>query len=135
MNESILNSIKVLLGVSPEDTSFDDALVMHINTAFGYLEHLGLGPTGGFSISSSEETWSQYLTDEKFYHPVKSYIAAKVHLSWDTPQSSFVTTAIENQVSEAQWRLMIMAECNRIQETEDDIYDDDYDFYGDDDDT
>ena len=43
MTESILNSTKEALGIEPDDTSFDNELVMHINSALMILYQLGVG--------------------------------------------------------------------------------------------
>ena len=35
--DSILTSIKKLLGISEDDTSFDQDIIMHINTVFTFV--------------------------------------------------------------------------------------------------
>lgn len=50
MEESILISIKKLLGISDDYTQFDEDIIMHINTVFLNLNQLGVGPEEGFSI-------------------------------------------------------------------------------------
>ena len=42
--ESILISIKKLLGIMPDYTNFDDDIIIHINTAFAMFNQLGVGP-------------------------------------------------------------------------------------------
>ena len=39
--DSILTSIKKLLGITEEQTDFDADIIMHINTVFGSLNELG----------------------------------------------------------------------------------------------
>ena len=46
--EYILPSIKKLLGINPEYTAFDNDIIIHINTVFGILNQLGIGPAEGF---------------------------------------------------------------------------------------
>ena len=48
---SILDSIKKLLGIDPSDPSFDDEVIMDINSVFTILTQLGIGPKGGFLIT------------------------------------------------------------------------------------
>ena len=48
--ESILTSIKKLLGIAEEYEHFDPDLIMHINSVFSILTQLGVGPSEGFSI-------------------------------------------------------------------------------------
>ena len=49
--ESILQSVKKMLGIIPEYTNFDDDIIMHINSVFMILQQLGVGPKEGFAIS------------------------------------------------------------------------------------
>lgn len=108
--DSILTSIKKLLGIPEEYTHFDIDLIMHINTVLGILTQLGIGPSGGFSISDSTATWEDFIPSFPVTEMVKSYIAMKVRLLFDPPQSSAVSDAITRQISELEWRLMITAE-------------------------
>ena len=48
--ESILISIKKLLGIAAEFTEFDADIIMHINSVFMILTQLGVGPSKGFTI-------------------------------------------------------------------------------------
>ena len=63
--ESILNSIKKLLGIEPDDDSFDQELVMHVNTVFTLMTQLGLGPTDGFFITDATAKWTDYNPTRK----------------------------------------------------------------------
>lgn len=108
--ESILTSIKKLLGVDEEDTHFDPDIIMHINTVFMGLTQLGVGPQTGFSISNKEASWCDYLGESKTFEAVKSYTYLKVRLIFDPPATSFVIDAIERQIKEFEWRLNTQAE-------------------------
>ena len=57
--DSILNSIKIMLGDSVENTHFDYEIMAHINTEFSKLWSLGIGPTECFSITSAENKWPE----------------------------------------------------------------------------
>lgn len=106
--ESILTSIKKLLGITEEYTHFDNDLIMHINSVLMILSQLGVGPSEGYSISSSTETWTDFLGDDlKKLQSVKSYVALKVRLMFDPPTSSSVMEAINNQIREFEWRLNV----------------------------
>lgn len=107
MNESILTSIKKLLGITSEYDHFDADLIIHINSVFFILRQLGVGPEEGFNITGDIETWSDYLEDIDKLSLVKTYIHLKVKLIFDPPQSSFVTEAINKQISEYEWRLNV----------------------------
>ena len=51
MEDSILKSTKKILGISPDDDSFDLDVITHINSAFSVLTDLGIGPDTGFAIA------------------------------------------------------------------------------------
>lgn len=108
--ESILTSIKKLLGIAEEYAHFDDDIIMHINSAFMTLQQLGVGPSDGFIISSDEQVWNDFLGDTKKLEAVKSYVYLKAKLIFDPPTSSFVLESINRQIQEYEWRLNVQAE-------------------------
>lgn len=105
MDSSILTSIKKLLGVAEEDTSFDQDIIMHINTVFAILAQLGVGPTNGFSIEDDGAIWSDYLGNATNLELVKSYIYMKVRSMFDPPTSSILADAMNKNISELEWRI------------------------------
>lgn len=64
ISESILTSIKKLLGIDENYTHFDADIIMHINSVFSILTQMGVGPANGFSISGKDDTWSAFITDK-----------------------------------------------------------------------
>lgn len=109
--ESILTSIKKLLGIDAEYTYFDDDLVMHINSALMILTQLGVGPADGFSISKDTETWTDFLGDNLLkLQSVKTYVYLKVRLMFDPPSGSALIESINRQISELEWRLQVSAD-------------------------
>lgn len=108
--ESILTSIKKLLGIDEADAHFDVDIIMHINAAFMTLYQLGIGPSTCFKITSDEETWEDFLGESGNFENVKTYIYRKVRLNFDPPSSSFVLDAMDRQSKEDEWRLYIQAE-------------------------
>lgn len=110
--DSILTSIKKLLGITEEYTHFDPDIITHINSAFFTLTQLGVGPSEGFSIKNSSATWDDFLSNanSKNLEAVKTYVYLKVKLLFDPPLTSSVTEAIKSQISEYEWRLNVEAE-------------------------
>ena len=109
--ESILTSIKKLLGITEDYTHFDNDIIMHINTVFLNLAQLGVGPENGFSIEDESTEWTDFLTaDHKLFEAAKSYVYLKVRLLFDPPTSSAVMEAINRNISEIEWRLTVAAE-------------------------
>lgn len=105
MNESILNSVKLFIGIGEDYDCFDQVLIMDINSVFMILTQLGVGPPEGFYISDSSATWSNFISDEIKQQAVKSYVEIKVSLLFDPPKSSIVLEAMKQMAAEYEWRL------------------------------
>ena len=103
--DSILDTIKKLLGPGQDQTYFDQDIIIHINTAIMTLTDIGVGPKEGFSITSSAEVWSDFIKDIKQFEAVKTYIYLKVKLIFDPPLSSSVIELYNKQINEIEWRL------------------------------
>ena len=108
--ESILTSIKKLLGISEEYTHFDADLIMHINSVFLILTQIGVGPSEGFSISDETAKWTDFIQDSIRLGAVKSFMYLKVRLLFDPPSSSSVMEATNKLIAELEWRLNVEAE-------------------------
>lgn len=104
--ESILDSIKKLLGIQPEYRAFDEDLIIHINTVFVILNQLNIGPHGGFFIVDGSETWDDYTTKIN-EGMIRTYIYLKVRLMFDPPTSSALIESMNSMISELEWRLYV----------------------------
>lgn len=105
--DSILKTIKKLLGISDEETHFDTDIIMHINSVFSILHQLGVGPDKSFSIQDDTATWDDFIENDNNFNDVRTYIYLKVRLLFDPPSSSSVMSAMERQISELEWRLNV----------------------------
>lgn len=105
--ESILTSIKKLLGISEEDTNFDTDIIIHINSALMILNQLGVGPSDGFSIEDASAEWSDFVYDISQIESIKTYVYMKVKLIFDPPLSSSVMESMKQIISELEWRLQV----------------------------
>ena len=109
--ESILTSIKKMLGIAEEYTQFDADIIMHINSVFTTLTQLGVGPSEGFYIEDKETVWEEFIPDLNKLQAVKTYIYLKVRLLFDpTSLGSSTLASYERQIQEFEWRLNIIAE-------------------------
>lgn len=110
--ESILESIKKLLGITKDYKQFDEDIIMHINTVFLNLTQLGVGPEKGFFIEDGSASWSDFVDLEEFaeMNALKTYMYLKVKLLFDPPLSSAVLQSTNNMISELEWRLNVAAE-------------------------
>lgn len=112
MYESILTSIKKLLGIPEDYEHYDADIIMHINSVFMILNQLGVGPSNGFSITDKTAIWSNFISDNDNLEAVKSYVYMKVRLLFDPPLSSAVMECMNRMISELEWRLNSEAESN-----------------------
>lgn len=100
----ILESIKSLMGIA--DDAFDQDILIHINTAFSILNHLGVGPKEPFILQNGEDKdWSEFINDKTKIEMVKSYVYFKVLIIFDPPTSSAALDAIKRNIDELEWRL------------------------------
>ena len=114
ITDSILTSVKKMLGPDESYTHFDPDLIIHINSVLSILTQIGVGPSKGFSISGKEETWSDFIQDgAKEFQLVKTYVFLKVKLIFDPPLSSAAIEAINRQISELEWRIFVTADSSK----------------------
>lgn len=107
MNDSsILIDIKKLLNISEDDEAFDKEIILYINDAFHRLNQLGVGPTAGFEITSSEDTWNDFWGSLPALNSVPVYIYLYVRRSFDPPSGGLLD-AINNQIKEKEWLLNV----------------------------
>ena len=105
--ESILISIKKMLGITEDYTHFDNDIIMHINSVLMVLTQLGVGPEEGFMIEDDSNTWDEFIGESTQLQAVKSYVYLKVKLLFDPPLSSSVIESINRMITEFEWRLNI----------------------------
>lgn len=105
--DSILTSIKKLLGITEEYDHFDPDIIMHINSVFSVLTQLGVGPASGFSISDKAAVWSDFVDSDSRLEMLKSYMYLKVKLLFDPPLGTASIEAINRQISELEWRINV----------------------------
>lgn len=108
---SILDSIKTMLGISLDDSCFDPEICLFINAALSTLVQCGIGPAKGFVIDDRSSTWEEFLGDGVVdLETVKTYTYYHVRVSFDPPASSSVLEAFKELEKEALWRAQIQAE-------------------------
>lgn len=115
---SILTSIKKLLGIAEEYEHFDADLIMHINSVLMILTQLGVGPAEGFLIRDEDATWDEFIQGETNIEAVRTYVYLKVKLLFDPPLSSAVIESTNRLISELEWRLNVAAESKPTQREE-----------------
>ena len=110
MGESILTSIKKMLGITSEYQHFDSDVIMCINTVLSILTQLGVGPKTGFSIQDASATWGDLLGSDGRLEMVKNYVHLRVKIMFDPPQNASLAKVFEDDAKELEWRIVIAAE-------------------------
>lgn len=110
MPSSILQSVKKTLNLEADYIPFDEVVILHINTVFGTLHQLGVGPEEGFQIEDAEATWEDFLGADPTLNNVKTYMYLQVRLVFDPPATGFHTTAMQNQIAQLEWRINVRRE-------------------------
>lgn len=121
--ESILTSIKKLLGIAEEYTHFDADLIMHINSVLSILTQIGVGPAEGFSIKDESSVWGDFVPENSKLELIKSYTYMKVKLLFDPPLISAVIESTNRIISELEWRIQVAADPVKTIEEEENSYD------------
>lgn len=119
--ESILTSIKKLLGIAEEYTHFDSDIIMHINSVFMTLNQLGVGPSEGFYIEDETTEWTEFIPSMNKLQAVKTYVFLNVKILFDSSTMGSATlAAYERQIQALEWRMTIEAENSNVENDESD---------------
>lgn len=110
LGESILGTIRNMLGPEADYSHFDPELVPHINSAFNRLKQLNVGPESGFYITGEDETWSDFFESSSLIPMAISYVFFKVKMSFDPPSSSIAAEAYNKMISEYEWCMNVDSE-------------------------
>ena len=108
MEQSILKTIKQLVGCPDDFEQFDLDLTIHINSAFAALTQLGVGPKEGYRITGPDNIWSEFEEDATKSSLIKDYVYIKTRLLFDPPTSGSLMDSLKEQLKEMEWRLYIM---------------------------
>lgn len=108
--DSILTSIKKLLGITEDYEQFDNDIIMHINSVLAILSQLGVGPFDGFFITDKSAIWDDFIDENVKLNDVKSYMFLKVKMMFDPPSSSAIIDSYNRMISEFEWRCNVEAE-------------------------
>ena len=112
--ESILKSIRKLVGPEDDYTHFDPDITIHINAAINRLFQLGFEEAKGFRVTSEDETWGDLFgSDEEVIDMVKTFIYYKVKMGFDPPTSSIAADAIKSEIDKQEWLINVWMESNR----------------------
>lgn len=109
MTNSILLTVKKMLGISEEYHAFDIDVITNINSVFLTLNQLGIGPSSPFQITGEDEVWTDFEDPTKV-PGIQTYLYLKVRLLFDPPTTSFLLESIKEQIAELEWRMNVQKE-------------------------
>ncbi len=115
MNDSILESVKRICSIAPEDNSFDSELIIFINSALMVIFQEWHGQDSAIKIEDSTTTWDDILNEDTDYEAVKELVGLRVRLMFDPPSNSSVMQAIKDQIADLEWRLYAWKDLQRIE--------------------
>lgn len=107
MNDSILTTVKKMLGITEEYEHFDQDIIMHINATLFILTQLGIGPKGGLMITDKSTTWLDFAGDNVDLGSLQTYVYLRVKLMFDPPLTSSITESMNRLISELEWRMYV----------------------------
>ena len=116
--DSILITMKAMLGISPDDNAFDMELIVHINSIISILRQLGV--PGSVSVLAGPKTkWTDVFGTDDYekMELVKTFMYLRLRLLFDPPSASNTANAFEQMAKEYEWRLNVDA-WNQTSETE-----------------
>lgn len=109
LSDSILSSVKKLIGISDDDNSFDLDIMLNINAASSTLYQLGVLQKP-FTVTSKDDTYDDLLPggSEDVINQIKMYFVYKTRLGFDSSTlSGIMIDVIKEMIREAEYRLMI----------------------------
>lgn len=109
VQDSILDSVKLALdGIDPDNTDFDDQLILQINGILRILYRLGVG-TKGFRVTDRTQVWSDFLGNQEndIRDMVPLYVGLKIKYYWDPPTTGASTNALKEMIDELEFTLNI----------------------------
>lgn len=112
-SKPIMDTIKKMLGLSEDYSAFDTEILFFINSAIMDLSQLGVCSPNFQITENSNETWDDLLSEYSnngLLNSAQEYIYLRTRLSFDPPNSGYVTNALKDRLTEATWRLRVQAD-------------------------
>lgn len=109
ISNSILFSVKKLIGIPIEDKSFDLDIMLNINAASSTLFQLGVLKKP-FTVTSEDDTYADLIPGgtEDVVNQIKMYFVYKTRLGFDSSTlSSAMIEVIKELIRETEYRLHI----------------------------
>ena len=122
MNDTILGSVKKMCNVAEDDSSFDQDLIIYINSALMTIMQEWHGMDHAFRVEDGTETWDDLLGYDTDFEGVQELVGLKVRLVFDPPTSGGAMEALKSVIDESEWRLNVQVDPKGDSEDEEDEY-------------
>lgn len=113
MENVILYDVKTSIGINPdeEDETFDNSILMCINSAIAELAELGVGEQGAFT-ANSKSMWEEYLGENQLYllSLVKAHVCTYAKLMFDAPTTGPLNSALDEERKRLEFRIQTTIE-------------------------
>lgn len=108
MDESILDSIRKIIGNGDLDTYFNPDLIFAINSVLMEAHSMGL-LNDNYAISDNTKTWRDILLHEGQInlHALISWTALRTRLLFDPPTSSILLNSMNEEAKRLEWYIYI----------------------------
>lgn len=109
VSDSILSSVKKLIGISDDDKSFDLDIMLNINAASSTLYQIGVLKKP-FTVTSEKDTYGDLYPggNEDVLNQIKMYFVYKVRLSFDSSTlSGAMIEVLKEMIRESECRMMM----------------------------
>lgn len=123
MEDSILLSVKKVLGVAIEDEAFDLDILTAINTILMAIRQFGVGKQESFNVVDANSKWSDFADKIDDLAALKTYVELRVRLIFDPPSSSAMIDVIKETIKECEWRIYITENYNEPLNKETEVID------------
>lgn len=110
MDESILDTIKKLLGIDYSYNAFDTDLIVHINSTINILYQIGLDSCKSFSIEDDSQTWGDMLGSDVLLNLVQTYMYLRVKSMFDPSSAGSYGESLNRIQQELEWRINVMVD-------------------------
>lgn len=118
MTDSILDSVKKMCNVAEDDPSFNQDLILYINSALMTIMQEWHGMDHAFRVVDGSETWDDLLDDDTDFEGVKELVGLKVRMVFDPPSNSSVMQALKDEIQNLEWRLYIWKDMDRLNDVD-----------------